>query len=69
VYFLFVLLSEGTNACIAVVEGRCVRDHLEIAGLVFMMARILLLCFGLSRRWGEKSLQAESNEISNLVLL
>lgn len=67
--FWFVLLSGITNPYIPAVEGRCVRAELVTAGLVFIMARILLLCLGLNRKWEEESSQAKSNLIPNLSFL
>lgn len=45
------------------------RAELVTAGLVFIMARILLLCLGLNRRWEEESSQAMGNIIPNFGLL
>lgn len=67
--FWFVLLSAITNPYTPTGEGRCVRAELVTAGLVFIMARILLLCLELNRRWEEESSQAKSNLIPNLGLL
>lgn len=67
-FCLFCFQREQT--CVSQLQREsCVRTEVEIAGLVFVVARILLLCFGLSRRWEEKCLQAESNVISNSGLL